>query len=76
MNKQYDTLVVTGMGDKVPRTVKDGTVEMEVRAWASGQALDRLAAADKFIEDLSLDLIPSDEIQTKAESVLEELRKP
>jgi len=76
MKKQYDTLVVTGMGNTIPRLVKEGDAEMEVTAWHSGHALDQLGVADKFIEDLSLGLIPSDEIQTKAQRLHEELRKP
>lgn len=76
MSKQYDTLVVTGMGNTVPRTLQHGGEAIEVTAWHSGHALDKLDKLETFVESLSLGLVEPEEIEAKAERLLEEIRKP
>jgi hypothetical protein len=47
--KKYDTLVVEGMGNQVPRAIG----EMRVAAWSSGHALDEKLEMEDFIRELS-----------------------
>ncbi len=49
METKFDTLVVEGMGDEVPR----GIGELRVAAWSSGHALDEKLAMEDFIRELS-----------------------
>lgn len=46
---KFDTLVVEGMGNEVPRIIG----ELRVAAWASGHALDERLAMEDFIRELS-----------------------
>ncbi|NMX60232.1 hypothetical protein [Pseudomonas sp. WS 5079] len=46
---KYDTLVVEGMGNEVPRVIG----ELRVAAWSSGHALDEKLEMDDFIRELS-----------------------
>lgn len=46
---KYDTLVVEGMGNEVPRVIGD----LRVAAWSSGHALDEKLAMEDFIRELS-----------------------
>lgn len=47
--KKYDTLVVEGLGDEVPRAIGEG----RVAAWSSGHALDEKLEMEDFIRELS-----------------------
>lgn len=46
---KYDTLVVEGMGNEVPRVIG----ELRVAAWSSGHALDEKLEMEDFIRELS-----------------------
>ena len=75
-NKQYDTLVVTGMGSTVPRELKHGDRVLEVTAWSSGHELDKCGKLEEFVENLSLGLVDDADIEAKAAALLAEVRKP
>lgn len=45
----YDTLVVEGMGNEIPRIIGG----LRVAAWSSGNALDEKAEMEEFIRQLS-----------------------
>ena len=47
--KKYDTLVVEGLGNEVPRAIGEG----RVAAWSSGHALDDKLEMEDFIRELS-----------------------
>jgi hypothetical protein len=49
METKYDTLVVEGMNNEVPRVIG----ELRVAAWASGHALDAKLEMEDFIRELS-----------------------
>lgn len=49
METKYDTLVVEGMGNEVPRVIG----ELRVAAWSSGHALDEKLEMEDFIRELS-----------------------
>ena len=46
---KYDTLVVEGMGDSIPREV----ASMRVAAWASGHALQHSEELETFIRKVA-----------------------
>lgn len=47
--KKYDTLVVEGLGNAIPREIAG----MRVAAWASGHALDRSEQLETFIRKVA-----------------------
>ncbi|MDE1531653.1 hypothetical protein PVE90_18255 [Pseudomonas carnis] len=49
METKFDTLVVEGMSNEVPRVIG----EMRVSAWSSGHALDEKLEMEDFIRELS-----------------------
>lgn len=49
METKYDTLVVEGMGNEVPRVIGEGRMV----AWSSGNALDEKLEMEDFIRELS-----------------------
>ncbi|MFC8831560.1 hypothetical protein ACFT9I_40195 [Streptomyces sp. NPDC057137] len=49
METKYDTLVVEGMNNEVPRAIG----ELRVAAWSSGHALDQKLELENFIRELS-----------------------
>lgn len=49
MKTKFDTLVVEGMGNEIPRVIG----ELRVAAWASGHALEDKLVMEDFIRELS-----------------------
>jgi hypothetical protein len=49
MNAKFDTLVVEGMGNEIPRVIG----ELRVAAWSAGHALEEKLAMEDFIRELS-----------------------
>lgn len=49
METKYDTLVVEGLNDEIPRVIG----ELRVAAWSSGHALDEKLKMEDFIRELS-----------------------
>ncbi|WP_313042112.1 hypothetical protein [Pseudomonas sp.] len=64
-DKKYDTLVVEGLGNEVPRVIG----EMRVAAWASGHALDAKLEMEDFIRELSYGVV--DDPQQEAIELME-----
>lgn len=49
METKFDTLVVEGMDNEIPRVIG----ELRVAAWASGHALEEKLVMEDFIRELS-----------------------
>ncbi|MCO7612905.1 hypothetical protein NJH83_21985 [Pseudomonas chlororaphis] len=47
--ENYDTLVVEGMGNDIPREIGG----LRVAAWSAGHAIDNMSELEDFIRDLS-----------------------